>query len=99
MQALEATAHELGMDVLVEVHNTEELREALQLKQDCSASIIATLHTFEVSLDTTYQLMQQVCDRADRLLVTESGILTPQDVCSMRRKACIAFGRRGLHEG
>lgn len=91
MQALEATAHELGMDVLVEVHNTEELREALQLKTRLLGINNRNLHTFEVSLDTTYQLMQQVCDRADRILVTESGILTPQDVCSMREKGVHCF--------
>ncbi len=91
MQELEALAHELGMDVLVEVHNEEELGEALQLQTRLLGINNRNLHTFEVSLNTTFDLMNRIPPTADKLLVTESGILAPEDVAQMRAQDIHAF--------
>ena len=82
MADLEAIAHSLDMAVLVEVHDRAELDRALQLKTPLVGINNRNLHTFEVSLDTTLSLLKQV--PADRLLVTESGIVSPDDVKRMR---------------
>ena len=82
MVDLEAIAHSLDMAVLVEVHDRAELDRALQLKTPLVGINNRNLHTFEVSLDTTLSLLKQV--PADRLLVTESGIVSPDDVKRMR---------------
>ena len=89
MQALEAAAHELGMAVLVEVHNGAELELALQLKTPLIGINNRNLRTFEVSLDTTLSLLDRV--PADRIVVTESGIFTTQDVALMRRNKVNTF--------
>src|SRR5690606_15490131 len=89
MRKLEALAHALGMSVLVEVHDAEELSLALQLKTPLIGINNRNLRTFETRLDTTLQLLEQIPD--DRVIVTESGIHTPQDVALMRQHNVNAF--------
>ena len=89
MADLEACAHGLGMAVLVEVHNGEELDRALRLKTLLLGINNRNLKTFEVTLDTTLTLLPGV--PADRLLVTESGILNRADVQRMRAADVHAF--------
>lgn len=89
MQALEAQAHGYGMAALVEVHNGEELDAALQLKTPLLGINNRNLRTFEVTLDTTLGLLDRI--PADRIVVTESGILGPQDVARMRANNVHAF--------
>lgn len=89
MGDLEATALGLGMDVLVEVHDRRELERALRLKTPLLGINNRDLRSFEVTLDTTLGLLAQV--PADRLLVTESGILGRDDVLRMRAAQVHAF--------
>lgn len=89
MQALEAQAHSYGMAVLVEVHNGEELDAALQLKTPLLGINNRNLRSFEVSLDNTLGLLDRI--PADRIIVTESGIVTAADVALMRRHQVNAF--------
>jgi len=89
MRDLEALAFELGMAVLVEVHDGEELDRALQLKTPLVGINNRNLRTFEVTLDTTLGLLPRV--PADRLRVTESGILGPTDVQRQRDADVHAF--------
>ena len=89
MSELEAAALEQGMDVLVEVHDGAELDRALRLKTPLLGINNRNLRTFEVTLDTTLGLMGRV--PADRLLVTESGILAQGDVAKMRAAGVHAF--------
>ncbi len=86
---LEGIAHELGMDVLVEVHDEEELHTALTMQTPLLGINNRNLHTFELTLDTTFGLLSQV--PADKLLVTESGILGRDDVAAMRERNVNAF--------
>ena len=89
MAELEAAALELGMDVLVEVHDGAELDRALALETPLLGINNRNLRTFEVTLDTTLGLLDRV--PADRLLVTESGILAQPDVAKMRGAGVHAF--------
>jgi indole-3-glycerol phosphate synthase len=89
MADLEATALALGLDVLVEVHDGEELARALKLKTPLLGINNRNLRTFEVTLNTTLGLLPRV--PADRLLVTESGILNRDDVVQMRAAQVNAF--------
>jgi indole-3-glycerol phosphate synthase len=89
MKELEACAHELGLDVLVEVHNAPELEQALELKTPLLGINNRNLKTFEVTLQTTLSLMSMV--PKNKTLVTESGILSRADVQLMRDKQINAF--------
>ena len=86
---LEACARAYGMDVLVEVHDAAELERALALRTRLVGVNNRNLRSFEVSLDTTLDLLSRV--PADRLLVTESGILARADVQHMRAHGVSAF--------
>jgi len=89
MAELEACAFDLGLDVLVEVHDGDELDRALRLRTPLVGINNRNLRTFEVTLDTTLGLLSRV--PADRLLVTESGILGAADVQRMRAAQVHAF--------
>ena len=89
MADLEAQAHALGMAVLAEVHDGAELARAMQLKTPLVGINNRNLRTFEVTLETTLGLLGQV--PPERLLVTESGILGPDDVKRMRDAGVHAF--------
>jgi len=89
MADLEAVAHGLGMAVLVEVHDEPELHRALKLKTALLGINNRNLRTFEVSLDTTLGMLPTV--PADKLLITESGILSRADVERMRAAQVHAF--------
>jgi indole-3-glycerol phosphate synthase len=89
MAELEACALELGMDVLVEVHDGAELDAALQLRTPLVGINNRNLRTFDVTLDTTLGLLAAIPQ--ERLVVTESGILGPQDVQRMRDANVHAF--------
>ena len=89
MQALEQQALDYGMAVLVEVHNGEELDAALQLQTPLLGINNRNLRTFEVTLDTTLGLLDRI--PANRIVVTESGILKPEDVLLMRKNAVDTF--------
>lgn len=89
MAELEAIAHGLNMAVLVEVHDRAELQRALKLKTPLVGINNRDLRSFEVSLDTTLGMLADV--PADRLLVTESGILSGDDVRKMREHGVNAF--------
>lgn len=89
MAELEACAHELGMGVLVEVHDDKELESALRLKTALLGVNNRNLRTFETSLQTTINLLPQISK--DKLVVTESGILQRDDVVRMRQAGVHAF--------
>src|SRR6218665_3785529 len=89
MADLEAVAHHLKLDVLVEVHDGAELDRALKLKTPLGGINNRNLRTFEVTLDPSLGLLDRV--PAERLLVTESGILAPADVQTMRAAQVNAF--------
>jgi indole-3-glycerol phosphate synthase len=89
MADLEAIAHGLNMAVLVEVHDRDELHRALALTTPLVGINNRNLRTFEVTLDTTLEMMSDV--PADRLLITESGILHRADVQRMRDAGVHAF--------
>ena len=90
LRQLDMMARDLGMDVLVEVHNRPELELALEYTETELLGINnRDLHTFELSLDHTFELMGSV--PADRLIITESGIHTREDVARMRQKGIHAF--------
>ena len=89
MAELEACAHELGMGVLVEVHDGDELTAALKLKTAMVGINNRNLRTFETSLQTTIGLLPRI--PADKMVITESGILAPDDVKKMRDADVHAF--------
>jgi indole-3-glycerol phosphate synthase len=89
MRAFESLAHSLGMAVLVEVHNGEELEAALQLATPLIGINNRNLRTFEVSLQTTLDLLPRI--PAERIVVTESGILNAENVALMRSHQVNAF--------
>ncbi|MBE7420483.1 MAG: indole-3-glycerol phosphate synthase TrpC [Burkholderiaceae bacterium] len=89
LTALEACAHALGLAVLVEVHDATELDRALRLRTPLLGVNNRNLRSFEVSLQTTLDLLPRV--PAERLLVTESGIQTPADVQRLRAAGVAAF--------
>lgn len=86
---LSGLAMQLDMDVLVEVHDIDELERALQVPVPLVGINNRNLRTFDVSLDTTLSMRDAV--PKDRLLVTESGILAPGDVATMRAAGVHAF--------
>jgi indole-3-glycerol phosphate synthase len=86
---LAAAAAELGMDALIEVHDGAELDRALAIEAPLIGINNRSLRSFEVSLDTTLALKERV--PADRLLVTESGIGSREDVARMRSHGVHAF--------
>ena len=89
LASLEALAMELGMAVLVEVHDRNELDRALKLTSPLLGINNRNLRTFEVSLAATLDLLPHVT--GDRIVVTESGILTSKDVAHMRAHGVHAF--------
>lgn len=89
MKVLEQTAHDLGMAVLVEVHDGEELQQALELETPLLGINNRNLRTFDVTLQTTIDLLKDLPE--DRFVVTESGIFTPEDVALMRSHDVHAF--------
>ena len=89
MKELEALAHELGMAVLVESHDAAELDAALQLKTPLIGINNRNLRTFETRLQTTLDLLPRIA--AERIVITESGILRSADVQLMRSHGVNAF--------
>lgn len=89
LDELSSLAMQLNMDVLVEVHDAEELARALKLNLPLIGINNRNLRSFETSLDTTLSLLGQI--PADRIVVTESGIHTPADVARMRAHSVNAF--------
>ena len=92
MRELEAVAHELGMAVLVEVHDAVELEHALALETPLIGINNRDLRTFETRLETTLDLLDRIPD--DRIVVAESGILTREHVRTLlaRRVGCFLVG-------
>lgn len=89
LQSLTALATELSLDVLVEVHDAEELKRALKLDLPLIGINNRNLRTFETSLDTTLTLLHTI--PKDKIVVTESGIHTPEDVALMQKNNVNAF--------
>jgi indole-3-glycerol phosphate synthase len=89
MAEMEACAHELGMGVLVETHDGDELTAALRLKTDLLGINNRNLRTFDVSLENTLGLLDRI--PKDKLVITESGIMVPADVQRMRDANVHAF--------
>ena len=89
LQHLNSLAIELGLDVLVEVHDSQELEHALALPNKLIGINNRNLHTFDVSLQITLDLLEQIPE--ERVVVTESGILHKNDVALMRRHGVNSF--------
>ncbi|MGV6825788.1 MAG: indole-3-glycerol phosphate synthase TrpC [bacterium] len=86
---LTALAHEVGLDVLTEVHDAAETERALRVKSRLLGINNRNLRTFDVSLDTTIELLDMIPD--ERLVVTESGIHSREDIAKMREHNVHAF--------
>ena len=96
MREFETVARNLGMSVLVEVHDGDELEIALQLKTPLIGINNRNLRTFEVSLQTTLDLLPRIAvssatEARDSVVITESGILKPEDAALMRSHHVHAF--------
>jgi indole-3-glycerol phosphate synthase len=89
MQGLEAIARDIGLAVLVEVHSAQELEAALTLKTPLIGVNNRDLRTFETRLETTLRLLPDI--GPGRIVVTESGIATPEDVRRLRKAGVAAF--------
>ena len=89
LAALETCAVAYGLDVLVEVHDAAELDRALKLATPLIGINNRNLRTFNVSLHTTIELLPRI--PADRIVITESGIVAQRDVAQMRRHGVHAF--------
>ena len=89
LRELAVYAGELSLDVLVEVHNKAELEIALELDTDLIGINNRDLHTFTTSLQTSIDLAAGLSD--DRLVITESGIHSPEDVALMNRNGIFGF--------
>jgi indole-3-glycerol phosphate synthase len=89
MSELNGAALEVGLDVLVEVHNEQELERTLPLNSKLMGINNRNLHTFDTSLNTTFRMLDLIPD--DRIVVTESGIHTAADVAAMREHNVNAF--------
>lgn len=89
LKDLNTYALELGLDVLVEVHNGEELELALDLPNTLVGINNRDLHSFDVDLNTTFGLLNQI--PTDKIVITESGIHTRDDVLAMRRRGVNGF--------
>ncbi len=89
LNQLHDVARSLGMDVLIEVHDEAELDIALKLDNPMVGINNRNLHSFEVSLENTYQLLSKIPD--NKIVITESGIHGPADVAAMRQHHVNAF--------
>jgi indole-3-glycerol phosphate synthase len=89
LYSLHATALSLGLDVLVEVHDQRELEIALAVDNPMIGINNRNLHTFEVSLDNTFELLEQIPE--NRIIITESGIHSATDVQRMKNNNVHAF--------
>ena len=89
LQELAAYAGELSLDVQVEVHNGAELETALALDTDLIGINNRDLHTFTTSLQTSIDLAAELPD--DRLVITESGIHSAEDVALMHKNGIFGF--------
>jgi indole-3-glycerol phosphate synthase len=79
----------MGMDVLIEVHDVAELNTALKLDNPMVGINNRNLHSFDVSLDNTFKLLEQI--PSDKIVITESGIHHREDVVVMRENNVNAF--------
>ncbi|MDQ6970227.1 MAG: indole-3-glycerol phosphate synthase TrpC [Mariprofundus sp.] len=86
---LTACALDLGLSVLPEVHNAEELERALKLDTQLMGLNNRNLHTFETSLDTTISLLSHISQ--DKTIITESGIFTADDIATMNQADVYGF--------
>jgi indole-3-glycerol phosphate synthase len=88
-QELEALAHDLGMGVLIEVHDDAEFARAMKLSSPMIGINNRNLHTFETSLDTTLKLASQM--PADRMIISESGLFMNHDLDRLSQAGVRAF--------